>query len=215
MKIGVLGTGNVGHAIAGRFIELGHMVMMGSRTADNEKAVEWAAKTGKNASAGDFKQTAVFGEILVLCLNGAATVEALEMAGTDNFKGKIVIDITNPLDFSKGMPPTLFVCNTDSLGEQVQKTLPGAMVVKTLNIVTADVMVNPALVPGEIDMLLCGDDENAKAKTTEILRSFGWKSMIDLGSIQSARHMESFVLLWVNLWQKFGDPYFGIRFIKK
>ncbi len=164
MNIGVLGTGMVGNSIAGKLIDMGHAVKMGSRSADNEKAKEWVNKSGANASQGTFGDAASFGEIIFLCLHGAGTLEALDMAGIENFNDKIVIDITNPLDFSKGMPPTLFVSNTDSLGEQVQQKLPGARVVKTLNIVNSELMVNPALIPGDPDMLLCGDDGEARNK---------------------------------------------------
>lgn len=215
MKIAILGTGSVGSTIGSKLIQLGHTVKMGSRTAGNEKAVAWVNKNGASASEGTFEDAVKFGDLIVLCLNGAATLAALKMAGVENFNGKTVIDITNPLDFSKGMPPSLFVSNTDSLGEQIQRFLPGAKVVKTLNIVTADVMVNPSLVPGDIDMLLCGDHDDAKEQTRLLLNDFGWKSIIDLGGIQSARLMEPYVLLWVNLWQKFGDPYFGVKFVKK
>ncbi|MEO6168988.1 MAG: NAD(P)-binding domain-containing protein [Chitinophagales bacterium] len=215
MNIGILGTGAVGNAIATKLIQLGHTVKMGSRTAVHEKALAWVNKNGPAASQGTFEDATRFGELIILCLNGAGTIDALKMAGIENFMGKTVIDITNPLDFSKGMPPTLFVSNTNSLGEEIQKILTDASIVKTLNIVTADVMVNPSLVPGDIDMLLCGNDEQAKATTVKLLQDFGWKNTIDLGTIQSARYMEAYVLLWVNLWQKFGDPYFGIKFVKK
>lgn len=215
MNIGILGTGTVGSTIGSKLIQLGHTVKMGSRTAGNEKAVAWVNKNGPSASEGTFEDAAEFGDLIVLCLNGSGTLHALKMAGSENFNDKTVIDITNPLDFSKGMPPILFVSNTDSLGEQIQRFLPGAKVVKTLNIVTADVMVNPSLVPGEIDMLLCGDHDDAKAQTRKLLNNFGWKSIIDLGGIPSARLMEAYVLLWVNLWQKFGDPYFGVKFVKR
>lgn len=215
MNIGVLGTGTVGVTIATKLIQNGHHVMMGSRSANNEKATAWAASHGSKAANGTFAEAAAFGEIVFLCLNGSAALSALHMADRLNFNGKTVVDITNPLDFSKGMPPTLFVSNTDSLGEQVQETLSGAKVVKALNTVTAEVMVNPALVPGEIDMLICGNDDEAKAAVEKLLKDFGWKSIIDLGTIQSSRYLESYVLLWVNLWQKFGSPYFGVKFIKR
>lgn len=215
MNIGLLGTGTVGNAIGTKLIQLGHVVKMGSRSSAHEKAVAWVNKNGANASTGTFEEAARFGELIVLCLNGAGTVDALNMAGIHHFSHKTVIDIANPLDFSKGMPPTLFMGNTDSLGELVQRTLPDANVVKTLNIVTADVMVNPGLVQGDIDMLLCGNDDKAKATVVQLLKDFGWQHLIDLGGIQSSRYMESFVLLWVNLWQKFGDPYFGMKFIRK
>jgi predicted dinucleotide-binding enzyme len=188
---------------------------MGSRTARNEKATEWVNKNGANASEGAFEDVAKHGDIIFLCLNGAGTIDALKMAGVENFRNKTVVDITNPLDFSKGMPPSLFISNTDSLGEEVQRTLPEANVVKTLNIVNAQIMVNPAMIPGDPDMLLCGDDPGAKEQVSAILKDFGWKNLIDLGSIQSARNMEMFVLLWVNVFQKFGSPDFALKFLKK
>ncbi len=215
MNIEVLGTGMVGNSIAGKLISLGHSVKMGSRYADNEKAKEWANKSGANASQGTFSDAASFGEILFLCLHGAGTLDALEMAGTENFNNKLVVDITNPLDFSKGMPPSLFISNTDSLGEQVQRKFPGAKVVKTLNIVNSEVMVNPALIPGDPDMLLCGDDDEAKKQVTSLLNDFGWKKVIDLGGIKSARSMEPFVLLWINVFQTMGSPFFALKFLTK
>ncbi len=206
MNIGVLGTGMVGNSIAGKLISLGHAVKMGSRSADNEKAKEWVNKSGANAFQGIFRDAASFGEILFLCLHGAGTLDALEMAGTENFNNKLVIDITNPLDFTKGMPPSLFISNTDSLGEQVQRKLPGAKVVKTLNIVNSEVIVIPALIPGDPDMLLCGDDDEAKKQVTSLLNDFGWKKVIDLGGIKSAKSMEPFVLLWINVFKLWAVP---------
>src|SRR5262245_50140733 len=176
MKIGVLGTGMVGSTIGNKLVSLGHEVKMGSRTANNEKAVAWATGAGPKASQGTFADAASFGELLFVATQGAGTLDALHAAGAQNLKGKIVIDISNPLDFSKGMPPTLFAGNTDSLGERAQTAFPEAKVVKTLNTVTADVMVNPGKVNGgDHDMFVSGNDAAAKATVSEFLKTqFGW-----------------------------------------
>ena len=133
------------------------------------------------------------------CTAGSASLEALKLAGADNLNGKVLVDVANALDFSKGMPPTLTVCNTDSLGEQIQRAFPDAKVVKALNTMSNEVMVNPGLVPGEHDTFVCGNDPQAKAKVVEILRAFGWKSPIDLGDITAARGLAMMLPVWVRL----------------
>jgi predicted dinucleotide-binding enzyme len=215
MKIGVFGTGMVGNAIATKLIQLGHSVRMGSRTSDNPKATEWVKTNGPNASQGTFNDAAAHGEIFFNCTAGIASLEALKLAGADNLRGKILVDIANPLDFSKGMPPTLSVCNTDSLGEQIQRTFRETKVVKTLNTVNCNVMVKPSLVPGDHDMFLCGNDSEAKAKVTDILKTwFGWRSVIDLGDLSNARVMEMWVLMWVRLWGRFQTANLNLRIVK-
>jgi 8-hydroxy-5-deazaflavin:NADPH oxidoreductase len=214
MKFGVLGTGAVGRAIASKLISLGHEVMMGSRSASNEKAIDWANNNGAGARSGTFEQAAAFGEIIFIATLGTGVLSALQFAKPENFSGKTVIDITNPMDFSKGKTPTLFVGLTDSMGEQVQRFLPNAFVVKTLNIVNCEVMVNPSLVPGDPDMFICGNSGEAKEKVSSVLKDFGWNSIIDIGGIESARVMEPFVLLWVKGWLHFQTPYFAMKFLK-
>jgi predicted dinucleotide-binding enzyme len=200
MRIGVLGTGVVGDTIGAKLIQLGHEVKMGSRSANNEKAAEWVRKNGKAASHGTFADAAAFGEILFNCTSGRASLDALKMAGANNLKGKVLIDIANPLDFSKGMPPTLWVCNTDSLGEQIQHAFPEVKVVKTLNTMNCQVMVNPSLVPGDHDVFVSGNDAGAKAIVTRVLKDgFGWKSVIDLGDITTARGVEMLLPIWITL----------------
>ncbi len=215
MKIAVLGTGMVGNAIGTKVVELGHEVMMGSRTADNEKAAEWVKACGTKASQGTFEDAAKFGELLFNCTGGMYSVGALQLAGAENMNAKILIDVANPLDFSKGMPPTLSVCNTDSLGEQIQRAFPDVKVVKTLNTVTCEIMVNPSLLPGEHDIFVSGNDEEAKARVIEILKDwFGWKSVIDLGDITTARGTEQYLPLWIRLWQALGTLTFNIKIVK-
>jgi len=212
MNIGILGTGMVGQTIGSMLIQLGHEVRMGSRTVDNEKAAQWVAANGPRASQGTFADAAKFGELLFNCTSGVASLQALERAGAANLKGKIVIDVANPLDFSRGMPPSLAVCNTDSLGEQIQRAFPEARVVKTLNTVTCTVMVNPALVAGAQDMFICGNDPEAKAVVVRILKEwFGWESVIDLGDLSAARAMEMMLPMWIRLWGVLQTPIFGFK----
>jgi 8-hydroxy-5-deazaflavin:NADPH oxidoreductase len=201
MKIGVLGTGMVGTAIATKLVSVGHEVRMGSRSRDNPKAKEWVEKAGRSASQGTFADAAAFGEIVFNCTAGAASLEVLQAAGAENLNGKILVDVANPLDFSRGMPPFLFAGNTDSLGERIQAAFPDAKVVKALNTVNANVMIDPGRVRGDSDVFVCGDDGGAKAEVTRILtKEFGWKNVIDLGDITAARGTESYLLLWLRLW---------------
>ena len=215
MKIAVLGTGVVGNTIGTKLCELGHDVMMGSRSATNEKAVSWQEKTGSHARVGTFADAAAFAEIIFNCTSGMASLEALGLAGANNLKNKLLIDVSNPLDFSHGFPPTLSVCNTDSLGEQIQRAFPEAKVVKTLNTVNTFVMVNPSLIPGDHDMFVCGNDAEAKARVDEILRQwFGWKHIIDLGDISNSRAVEMLLPIWVRLYGTLGTPNFNIHLVK-
>lgn len=212
MKIGVLGTGMVGETIATKLVQLGHSVRMGSRTAGNARSAAWAEKAGSNGSAGTFGEAASFGEVLFVCTKGDGTIDALRAAGAPALAGKVVIDISNPLDFSKGMPPSLFVSNTDSLGEMIQRTFPEARVVKTLNTVNCRVMVEPSLVPGDHDMFLCGNDAEAKSTVRTILTGwFGWKHVIDLGDITNARATEQLLPIWVRLWGVLQTPNFNFH----
>jgi 8-hydroxy-5-deazaflavin:NADPH oxidoreductase len=216
MKIAVLGTGMVGETIASKLVALGHEVKMGSRSANNEKAVAWAKKAGAKASQGSFADAAAFGELLFNCTSGSGSIEALNAAGKENLKGKLLLDISNPLDFSKGMPPTLFVSNTDSLGEQIQRAFPELKVVKTLNTIGAPVMVDPARIPGEHAVFVSGNDAEAKAQVKRLLTEWlGWKQIIDLGDITTSRGTESYLPLWLRLWGVMGTPDFNIQIVKK
>lgn len=213
MKIGVFGTGVVGKTIASKLAALGHEVKMGSRSATNEKAAEWVAATGGKASQGTFAEAAAFGEILFNCTKGDATLNVLELAGANNMGGKILVDISNPLDFSRGMPPTLFICNDDSLGETVQRTYPDIRVVKTLNTMNCGLMVDPSLVKGDHTVFLSGNDAGAKSEVKKLLASFGWaeKNMIDVGDITTARGTEQLLPIWIRLWGALGSPNFNFH----
>lgn len=215
MNIGVLGTGMVGNTIGSKLIQLGYNVKMGSRTANNEKAAAWVKSNGANASQGTFADASAFGEILFNCTAGMASLEVLKMAGEKNLNGKTMIDISNPLDFSKGMPPSLSVSNTDSLAEQIQRTFPQLKVVKSLNTMNCYVMANPSLVPGDHNVFVNGNDAGAKTKVKDILKSFGWKenNIIDLGDITASRGTEQILPIWVRLMGTFQHPMFNFRIV--
>jgi hypothetical protein len=213
MRIAVLGTGIVGRTLGTKLVELGHEVRMGSRTPDNEQAAEWVAEAGDRASQGTFADAAAFGELVLNCVGGAVALQALEAAGAENVDGKTLLDVSNPLDFSQGMPPTLTVCNTNSIGEEIQRKFPNTRVVKSLNTVNTAVMVDPGVVPGEHDLFVCGDDDGAKAQVSELLESFGWPSdrILDLGDISGARGMEMYLPLWLRLFSTFGTGQLNIH----
>jgi predicted dinucleotide-binding enzyme len=225
MRIGVLGTGMVGRAIAGKLAALGHEVTIGTRDAGalmartepdamgNEPFAQWKDKNPQ-VKLGTFADAAAHGEVLVNATNGAGSLEALRATGEGNLDGKVLLDIADPLDFSGGMPPSLFVSNTDSLGEQIQREFPGARVVKALNTVNAYVMVDPSLVAGgDHTTFVSGNDGPAKAQVTEILTSFGWKDVMDLGDITTARGTEMFLPLWLRLWGALGTVMFNIKVV--
>ena len=220
MNIGVLGTGVVGQTIATALTEKGHNVRMGSRTSNNEKAAEWVKKSNNHATQGDFNDAASFGEIVFLCLNGNHAMDAVRSVDADNVAGKIVIDVTNPLDFSKGMPPRLIegLNNSTSLGEEIQNAWPASRVVKTFNTVNSNVMVNPKLVNnGDHTLFICGDDADAKNKVKHFLvDTFGWRpeSLLDLGGIVASRGTEAYVPFWVMMMQATGSPMFNVKVVK-
>jgi len=216
MKIGVLGTGMVGNALATKLVQIGHQVMMGSRTASSDTGQEWLRSVGGKGQIGTFANAAAFGELIISCTNGANSVAALRQASEGNLRGKIVIDVSNPLDMSQ-KPPTLTFCNTDSLGERIQREFPEAIVVKGLNTVNCDVMVNPSVVPGDHNLFICGNDVAAKAKVAQfIAENFAWKrdNIVDLGDISNSRGTEMYLALWIRLWGKLGTPHFNIHIVR-
>jgi predicted dinucleotide-binding enzyme len=196
MRVGVLGTGDVGHALANGLLKMGHEVKMGSRDAGNLKTAAWVLEAGSRASAGSFADAARFGEMLVLATLWSGTENTLRLAGAQNLAGKVLIDATNPLSFTAGAPPSLVLGHTDSGGEQVQRWAPAAKVVKAFNIVGNAHMVNPQFPGGPPNMFICGNDGAAKSAVTEILTAFGW-STIDIGGIEGARLLEPLCILWV------------------
>lgn len=227
MKISVFGTGVVGRTIGARLVDLGHEVMIGTRSV-NEKLSEntpdfygnppfnvWHAQHPQ-LELGTFSEAAARGELVINASSGGASITVLKSAGETNLNGKVLIDISNPLDFSKGMPPTLLICNTDSLGEQIQRSFPLVKVVKSLNTVNASVMVNPQqLADGEHQMFVCGNDAGAKALVSEILQNwFGWKYVLDLGDISAARGLEMYLPLWLRLMGSLGTPLLNFKLVK-
>ena len=216
MKIGILGTGMVGVSLATGLAGAGHEVRMGSRTKQNPGASAWAKSAGARASTGTFADAAGFGEVVFNCTKGEHSLEALRAAGEAALADKVLVDVSNPLDFSRGMPPSLLVSNTDSLGEQIQRAFPRTRVVKTLNTVNAYLMVSPSNVPGDHNLFLCGNDPEAKRAVRGLLtESFGWKTenVLDLGDITAARGTEQYLPLWVRLFGSLGNPNFNIRIV--
>lgn len=197
MKVGVLGTGDVGRVLGSAMIQLGHEVKMGSREGSNAKSAEWKEKNGERASTGTFGDAAKFGDLLFLCTLWAGTENALQMAGSENFSGKVVIDATNPLIFEQDQPLRLALGHTDSGGEQIQRWIPKAKVVKAFNIVGNAHMFHPDFPGGPPTMFICGNDSNAKKQVTDLLTQFGWET-IAIGGIEGARLLEPLCILWVN-----------------
>jgi predicted dinucleotide-binding enzyme len=195
LKIGILGTGDVGRALGNGFVSLGCQVMMGSREAGNEKSAAWAKAAGELAQSGTFEQAAQFADIVVLATLWSGTENALRLAGAGNLAGKILIDTTNPLSFGP-QGPSLAVGHTDSAGEQVQRWAPQAKVVKAWNIVGNPHMYQPNFPGGPPDMFIAGNDAEAKQRVGEILTAFGWHN-IDLGSIEMSRYLEPLAMVWI------------------
>lgn len=216
MKIGVLGTGSVGATIGSKLIELGHEVKMGSRTANNEKAAEWVAKSGANASAGTFADAAAFGEMIINCSKGTATLEILASAGAENLAGKVLVDIANPLGAPDMGLPTLTICNDTSLAEQIQAAYPTAKVVKTLNTMWCGLMINPRLLPDTHQVYMSGNDAGAKEHVKTLLHSFGWmdEEILDLGDITTARGTEMVLPLWLRVYGATKTGAFNFKIIR-
>ena len=216
MRIAVLGTGAVGTTLGSAFVASGHEVRMGSRTAGNEKAVAWVGATGAGASEGTFADAASWGELVVNATGGLVSVEALTAAGAENLAGKVLLDISNPLDFSEGFPPKVAQPDGRSLGELIAATFPDARVVKTLNTMNADVMVHPRSLPGSHSVFVAGDSADAKAVAADLLRGFGWEpdEIVDVGGISAARGLELYLPLWLSLMGSFGTPDFNVSVVR-
>jgi len=211
MKIGILGTGIVGRTLGDKLAGVGHEVRMGARQSGNETAAGWAAAAGDRASAGTFADAAAFGEVVFNCTKGEHALDALRQAGAQALAGKVLVDVTNPLDFSRGFPPSLSVCNTDSLGEQIQRAMPEARVVKALNTMWCGIMVDPRRLSGSHLAFLAGNDAAAKSTVAGLLGQFGWRpeEIVDLGDIGAARATEMMLPIWLRLYGKRGDGVFN------
>lgn len=226
MRVAVLGTGGVGQTLAGKIASLGHEVMMGTRDVQAALArkeagwgavplAEWKAEH-PDVKLGTFAEAAAHAEVVFNATAGMASLDALGAAGAENLDGKVLVDVANPLDFSAGMPPTLSVCNTDSLAEQIQRAFPGARVVKSLNTVNSGVMVDPSQVAGgDHHIFVAGNDEAARAEFTRILTEwFGWKNVLDLGDITAARGMEMLLPLWLRLSMTLQTPMVNLKVVR-
>jgi 8-hydroxy-5-deazaflavin:NADPH oxidoreductase len=213
-KIGILGSGMVGQALAGGFAKSGYEVKVGTR--DTSKLKEWLEKTGDSKiSTGSFEETAKFGDIIVLATHGVATKNAIDIAGMQNFSGKIVIDVTNPLDFSEGFPPKFAASPGNSLGEQIQKHIPDAKVVKAFNIVNCYVMVSPKREDGMPDMFIAGNNKEAKKRVNELAKEWGWNECIDIGGIKEAFLLEALTMLWVKYAALSGEWSHAFKLLRK
>jgi 8-hydroxy-5-deazaflavin:NADPH oxidoreductase len=216
MNIGILGSGDVGRRLGDGFIELGHTVKIASRNPNQEKIIEWMAKHEKvKVSSGSFAEAASFGELDVIATSWAGTDEVIRMANPKNFAGKVVIDVTNPLDFSKGMPPRLAIGHADSAGETVQRMLPDSKVVKAFNTVGNSHFIHPDFPGGPPTMFICGNDDKAKKTITDnILTKLGWET-IDIGGIEGARLLEPLAFLWIMHYFRTGNGNHAFKLLRK
>jgi hypothetical protein len=206
----------VGHTLATKLLTLGHDVRMGAREPGNEKAARWAASAGGRAGHGTFAEVATWGDRVIFAVNGAQIEAVAAAVGNAAVAGKTVIDVTNPLDMSHGMPPVLVprLSNTTSAGEALQAALPGAKVVKTLNTMNHEIMVDPRRIPGAHDVFLCGDHDDAKSDVREMLAEFGWHDPIDLGPLAAARGTEGLMHFWLRMWAANGSAAFNYRIVR-
>jgi len=210
--MGVLGSGMVAQGLSARLAELGHEIMIGTREA--EKLRGWQSSNQK-VIIGSFAETAAHGEMLFNATSGQGSLNALSLAGEENLAGKVLVDVSNPLDFSGGFPPSLTVFGTDSLAEQIQRAFPRTRVVKTLNTVTARVMTHPLEVAnGDHHVFISSDDVDAKAQVTALLRSFGWIHVFDLGDLSTARGTEAYLLLWLRLYGSMNTGMINVKIMK-
>jgi 8-hydroxy-5-deazaflavin:NADPH oxidoreductase len=227
MYIGILGTGVVGQTLSAKLVELGHEIVVGTRDVGNTLANTQPNAHGQPSYGvwqrehpavrlGLFADAARHGEVVINATNGAGSLAALRLAGEPNLKNKILIDVSNPLDGSQGMPPILSICNTDSLGEQIQRAFPAARVVKTLNTVSAPVMINPGQVAGgDHTLFISGNEAAAKAQVAAWLKNwFGWRDVVDLGDITSARGAEMYLPLWLRLWSALGTGMLNVKIVR-
>jgi 8-hydroxy-5-deazaflavin:NADPH oxidoreductase len=196
MRIGIIGSGDVGRTLGYGFTIIGHKVKLGSRNPEQDKIKEWLEKCGEPGSAGSFDEAAAYGEMSVLATAWSGTKNAIAMINPKNLDGKPVIDVTNPLEFPENSPPRLTIGFSTSAGEEIQRLLPGSYVVKAFNIVGNAHMVNPSFPGGPPDMFICGNDEGAKSKVTAIIKALGWP-VIDLGAIEASRYLEPMAMVWI------------------
>jgi predicted dinucleotide-binding enzyme len=225
MRIGILGTGMVGRTLAEGFTRTGHDVALGTRDVAGTIARDLPGPSGASGTLADWlagagvdlvelRTAATHGEVVVNATNGGGSIACLSEAGSPNLAGKVLIDVSNPLDFSAGFPPTLTIKDTDSLGELIQRTFPEARVVKALNTLTAPLMTRPDLLPEPTTLPIAGNDPDARTTVTGLLQEFGWTDVLDLGDISSARGMEMWLPLWLRTMGALGTPMFNLRIVR-
>lgn len=215
MKYGILGTGDVAHTVGSKLITLGHEVMLGARSADNEKATSWAETNGKRAYHGTFADAARFGERAFLCVRGIHSIEVVKAAGEENLAGKILIDQTNPYLYENGhisLDPRW--SGTTCLGEEIQKLLPRTKMVKTLNYLCHHLMTAPQQLPEPVTGFYCGNDTEAKAVVAELLKDFGWQDTMDLGDISMSRYTEMLGAFWPAVYGRLGHMNWGFKLVR-
>ena len=213
MRVGVLGTGMVGQAIGSRLVEVGHDVVMGSRTAGNEKGTAWARAHPARAAAATFAEAAAHGELLVNATGGTVSLDVLATCDERDLAGKVLVDVSNPI--AGHGPLRLEPVMDDSNAERIQRAHPDLRVVKSLNTMNCDVMVRPDSLPGEHDVFVAGDDDEAKGEVRALLESFGWPpaSIRDLGGLEAARGLEMYLAFWLSLRMTLGHNAFNIRVV--
>jgi 8-hydroxy-5-deazaflavin:NADPH oxidoreductase len=226
VRIGILGTGIVAPTLAPALAERGHEVMVGTRDPEQTLARTDPDMYGRppfrvwheehsDIALGTFAESAAHGEVVVNAINGGASMDGLRAAGEESLAGKALLDVSNPLDFSHGMPPSLLVCNTDSLAEQIQRAFPATKVVKSLNTMNASVMVDPGgLGDGDHTVFVSGNDAGAKSTVVELLRSLGWTDIIDLGDLTTARGAEMVLPIWVSIFGALETPQSNIKIVR-
>lgn len=217
MKIGVIGTGDVGRTLAAGLARRGHLVMIGSRDPAIDKVQSWLTETGHGSQAGTFSRAAAFGDIVILSVNWAHIEDVIRLAGEYNFADKLVIDTSNPLRFeADGQPPVLAVAHTDSAGECIQRWLPDAHIVKAFNIVGHPHMVDPDFPDGRPDMFICGNNVDAKEIATGVIESLGWPEPIDFGGIEMSRYLEQLAMVWITHFFNNGfNPNHAFKLLRK
>ncbi len=213
MKVGIIGSGVVGQELGKGLVKLGHEVKIGTR--DKSKLKDWLLSVGKKGSAGSFDEAAKFGELNIIATSHAGTESAINLSGIKNFSKKVVIDVTNPLDFSQGMPPRYAGGPGNSSGEKIQKLLSNAKVVKAFNIISAKMMCNPLLSEGKADLFIAGNDKDAKERVKEIATDFSWENIIDMGDITKSHLLEGLAMLWIEYGFKFNNWTHGFKLMKK
>jgi predicted dinucleotide-binding enzyme len=211
-KLGIIGSGGVAQTLGTAFAGKGYEVMLGTR--DVAKLGEWRASVGDGGSVGSFSDAAKFGDVVILSVLGEAVLNVIELAGKENFDGKTVVDLTNPLDFSKGVPPRFTATTGNSLGEQIQRALPNARVVKAFNAIGASVMIDPKFGADTATQFIAGDDGSAKAEVITLVREFGW-DVEDLGGIDQSFFLEAFASMWINYGFKYNNWTHAFKFLKK